>query len=192
MPTKDRYQELLAKTKEEFPRFRVTRRKNSWLRPVFWILSKTLRRKFENFTTTIFSHMYVGEGWDDLSQNEKYQVLRHEKTHVHQFHYWPLGKRLWFLNHLAVAICYLAVLPVLWTFRAKFEREGYTQTMLVWYELYGPFSDISMEYWARRMATTFSSSTYAWMWTRTSAYAWAMETMRRINDGEIRNEKESF
>jgi hypothetical protein len=44
-----------------------------------------------------------------------------------------------------------------------------------------------MEDWARWMAETFGSAMYLLMWRGKPAYAWAMDTMRKINAGEITN-----
>jgi hypothetical protein len=184
----DRYQILAGKTRKEYPRFNVKKRDSSWLRFPFWVLKKITRNDYRTFTTTIFSTMYVGETWERKTQNEKYKTLRHEKKHIRQFHCFPFGRWAWPINHLIMALLYLLVLPIILTFRAKFEREGYTQSMLVHYELEGPFSDEDMESWARWIANTFGTGTYFWMWRKKAAYAWAMQTMRAINAGEIRND----
>lgn len=183
----NRYQELHARVKSQYPRFSVTPRDSSWLMPIFWVLKKVTRQDYKTFTTTVFSTMYVGPSWEKKSSDEKYKTLRHELIHIRQFHEFPLPRWLWPVNHLLMALCYLLVLPVVLTMRAKFEREGYTQSMLVHYEFEGPFSDREMESWARWLAGTFGGSAYMWMWRKKKAYAWAMATMRKINAGEISN-----
>lgn len=186
----DRFDELSARTKAEFPRFNVRERDKSWLRWIFGPLSKILGQDYSTFTTTIFSTMYVGAGWQHDTPNEKYQTLRHEMQHIDQFHHWPLGRRLWPVNHVIMAFCYLFVLPLFWTLRARFERAGYTQTLLVEFELHGAFSQDRMESNARWMAETFGGGSYFYMWRRKAAYAWAMETQRKILAGEITNPKD--
>jgi hypothetical protein len=157
------------------------------LAPIFWLLSKITRRDYSGFNTTIFSTMYVGPDWATDSSTSRYKSLRHEMKHIDQFHRWPLGRWAWPVNHLLTSIAYLLILPVLWTLRARFEREGYTQTLLVEYELNGPFSDARMEDNARWMADTFGGAAYLFMWRKSAAYAWAMDTQRKINAGEISN-----
>jgi hypothetical protein len=186
----DRYQILANRTRKEFPRFNTKKRDSSWLKPIFWVLKKITRQDYKTFTTTVFSTMYVGPAWDDKSQDEKYKTLRHEKKHIRQFHCFPLGRWAWPVNHLLMAMCYLLFLPFILTMRAKFEREGYTESLLVHFELNGPFSDREMEGWARWLADTFGGSAYAWMWRRKKAYAWAMKTMHAINAGEIKNDRD--
>jgi hypothetical protein len=187
MPEANRYEILVKRVRALYPRFNVKKRDSSWLLPIFWLLSKVTGQSYDNFTTTIFSTMYVGPNWEKKSVDRKYRTLRHELKHIKQFHCFPLGRWAWPLNHLLMALCYLLILPFVLTMRSRLEREGYTQTLLVEFELDGPFTDERMEYNARWLSGTFGGSAYAWMWRKTAAYAWAMETMRKINAGEIRN-----
>lgn len=186
MPT-SRYQILAERTKSQYPRFNKRPRDESWLKPIFWLLAKVTGTDYSSFHTTIFSTMYTGPRWENMSDFQRYRLLRHEKKHIRQAHCFPLGRKLWPVNHLLWAICYLLLLPFFLTFRSKFEREGYTQSLLVDFEENGPLSDKEMEGNARWLAKTFGGSAYAWMWTGNKAYAWAMETQRKINSGEITN-----
>lgn len=181
----EHYRTFAHKVRSDYPRFNVKQRDKSWLRPIFWLLREITKQDYRSFTTTIFSTMYVGPDWEKKSDVAQYKTLRHEAVHIKQFHCFPLGRRAWPINHALMAICYLLILPVFWTMRAKFEREGYIQTMLVEYELHGPFSESKMEEWGRWMAGTFGGGAYAWMWTGNKGYEWAMDTMRKINAGEI-------
>ena len=180
-----RYHALAFQVKNKYPRFNVKERNKSWLMPIFWVLSRLTGQSYDNFTTTIFSTMYVSSSWSEKSDERKYRTLRHEEVHIEQFHCFPLGRWAWPINHLLMSLCYLLLLPAIFSMRAKFEREGYTQTLLVEFELGGPFSEDRMEYNARWLAETFGGSAYAWMWTRKKAYAWSMDTMRKINAGDI-------
>jgi hypothetical protein len=186
----DRFTVLSDLIKTRHPRFSVVRRDRSWLAPIFWLLRQVTGQDYSNFTTTIFSTMYVGEDWGSSSANAKYKTLRHEMVHVDQFHRWPLGRWAWPINHVLMSLAYLLVLPAVWTLRAKFEREGYTQTLLVEHELGGPFTDARMEDNARWLTQIFSGPAYLFMWRKQATYAWAMETQRKINAGEISNSRD--
>lgn len=188
----DRYQTLLARIQKEFPRFCVKVRSKTWLHFIFRFLSFVGRRDLSGFTTTIGSTMYVSDDWEKRSPDDRYSTLRHELVHVRQFYQWPLGRWIWPLNHFLMGLCYLLVLPVFLTMRAKFERAGYTQTMLVQRELQNtPLSDEQMESNARWMVATFTGSGgYFWMWTKRATYNWAMETQRLINKGTIINNQD--
>lgn len=186
----NRFEILRRQTRAEFPRFTIKQRQRSWLRPVFWLLEKLTGRSYSTFTTTIASTVYVGDAWDDHSNDGKYAILRHEKVHIEQVHRWPLGRRLWPVNHIIFMLGYLLLLPVLWTLRAHFERAGYTQTLLVQFELNGKISDYQMERNAVWISELFGGSAYLFMWRRHAAYAWAMQTQHKINDGTITNPKD--
>jgi hypothetical protein len=187
MPTENRYEQLALRVKALYPRFNQRPRDKSWLRPLFWLLGKITRTDYSTFHTTVWSTMYTGPRWEKMNDKARYRLLRHEMKHIKQAHCFPFGRRLWPVNHLLQGICYILILPFFVTFRAKFEREGYTQSLLAEFELYGPFGEEKMESRARWMANTFGGSTYAWMWTKKKAYEWAMDTMRKINAGEISN-----
>lgn len=187
MTPQDPFPVLLGRVKREFPGFRIKDRKKSFLQPVFWLLEKITRRNYDTFTTTIGSTMYVGPLWYKRSSRSKYRNLRHELMHVRQFYCWPLGRWAAPLNHVLMALCYLLVLPIVLTMRARFEREGYKQTLLVEYELYGQISEERMEGNARWLADTFGGPAYLFMWTKKAAYDWAMRTQRQINQGLISN-----
>lgn len=189
----NRYDVLATRTKAAFPRFRVMKRSASWwMSALFWLLGKVLRRPdgFSHFATTIFSTIYVPEGWDSYTDRQKYDLLRHEKRHIRQAHEFPLGRWAWPVNHLLWAISYILLpVPFFWTLRAYFEREGYTQNLLVMYEMQGgAIPDKQMEAQATYLTGIFAGPSYAWMWTKKSCYAWVMETMRKINTGELKNE----
>ena len=187
----DRYKILFDRLKKDYPRLQVKIRSQTWLGIVFRILSFFTRKDYSNFTTTLGSTLYVEDHWNELSSDRRYAALRHEIMHVRQFHRWPLGRWAWPLNHLIMALAYLLLLPVFWTMRAHFEREGYTQTLLVRCELQGEhFSDLQMEANARWMVEMFCTSAYLWMWTRRKTYDWAMETQRKINEGTIINDRD--
>ena len=186
----NRYELLADKVRRDFPRFTVKKRDESWLRWIFWVLQHLTGQNYDSFTTTIFSTMYVGATWDRKPNDARYELLRHEKVHIEQFHNFPLGRKLWPVNHVLMSLCYLFVLPVFWTFRAKFERAGYTQSLLVQFELGGELTQKHMEHNAAWIAETFGGPAYFFMWRKKAAYAWAMETQRKINAGKIANHRD--
>jgi hypothetical protein len=176
------YTQLEAEVRKEFPRFSQRPRDKSWLAPIFWLLSKVTGTDYDGFHTTVFSTMYTGPRWERMSSKQRWKLLMHEKEHIAQFHCFPLGRWAWPVNHLLMALCYILILPFFFTFRAKFERAGYMASIRAEYDLYGPFDSKKMEDWARWLAGTFGGSAYAWMWTRSRAYAWAMKSMQQVNE----------
>ena len=93
---------------------------------------------------------------------------------------------MWVVNAFLMGFCYMFVLPVRWTKRAQFEREGYYQSILVRYELGHLRSVIDRNEMANWLADTFSNGSYAWMWDWNEAYLWAMGVMNGFdNDPDV-------
>lgn len=181
-----KYTDLLKEATITHKSFRVVERRGTWLGAIFWVLEKLTRTSRSTFHTTIGSTMYVGDNWLQKSDEERYRTLRHELVHVRQFHDWPLGPTFWVLNHIIFSLCYLLLLPARWTFRARFEREAYEETLLAEAEARGGvIPEERMEYNARWLAETFGGPMYFWMWNRKAAYAWAMRTQRAISAGDL-------
>lgn len=203
-----RFERLWEKVQEEIPGARVLQRSEStFLKVIFGVLGFlvklfTLWRvkpNWSGFTTTISRTMYVPDGfWEDgkdWDDERRYRLLRHELVHMRQFREWPMKflarPWLWPINAVIMGFCYIFAFPVIWTFRAKFEREGYTQSMLTRYEIRGNRSANQKKWYAEHMGKTFGTSVYFWMWTRKAAEKWAMETMEKIERGEIRNDRDN-
>ena len=198
-----RFDRLWARTQREIPGARIVLRKDStFLAVVFgalgWLLKVvTFGKKkidYSAFATTIGRTLYMPDGylwWDDV---EKYRRLRHELVHLRQFRCWPfpfLGHRgVWRINAVLMGLCYLLVLPAFLTMRAHFERAGYTQTMLVRWEMGGLRSTRDRERHIAWLVRTFSTGKYFWMSTAKRTKKWASTTMLQIMDGEICNDRD--
>lgn len=181
------YEAMLRRIRTEFPKFKVVNRDDTWLRHPFRLLRKVTKSDYFNFVTTIGQTVYVGPGWKDRPDISKYKVLRHELVHLRQFRVFPFGASWRYLNLTLFAFFYLFVLPAFWTYRARFEREAYAQTLLVQYELEGAISDRDMGENTKRMVRIFTGPAYFWMARKKATYTWAMELQRKINRGEMVN-----
>jgi hypothetical protein len=85
------------------------------------------------------------------------------------------------VNAAVFSLCYLFVLPCRWTFRAKFEREAYRETIAAMHECYGTlYFSSRREEMADWIAGIFGSSRYFWMWNRHDAKKWALEVADEI------------
>ena len=151
-----RYDLLVRKVRAEFPELAIVPRKGTWLGLFFGLMTKLTGANYDHMVTTIGSTIYVGDSWANRTDDGKYKTLRHELIHIRQFHGWPFGYHWPRINHALFSIFYLLVLPALWTYRARFEREAYTQTLLVDRELHGPISDLDMELNAEAMVLRFT------------------------------------
>lgn len=195
-----RYDQLLAKLKEEIPGFRVLKYRESWfIRSIHFLVKLITFGKFDpgesGFKQMIGRTMYVPNNWDDLTDRLRYISLRHEAVHGRQFREWPFKflsiPVLWRINFLLFSLAYLFVMiPGVWSMRAKFEREGYTQTLLTMYELDGQYSLSTAQRQVKFLGEVFSGPQYFWMWRKSKARKWAAATMLAIETGWITNERD--
>lgn len=186
MNEKFNFEELWKDVKKEFPRAKIVRKdKSLFMKIVFSLLFFTGIDYINNFVTTIGCTVYVPPSWDEggYSEYRKYSVIRHERVHMRQFRLWPFGKYFFWINPLLMGFCYITVFPVFWTLRAKFEREGYTQNMLVSYERTGT---IDADYWIKKLEPIFCGPKYCWMDTKKSLRKWVRKTVEDIKSGKIK------
>lgn len=163
-----RLDQLCAELKQEFPKLRMQEKRRHWywrvLRYLILVLTFGGNRRFlGGFTTTIRQTIaWSDEKWEKIDrrldsnwEDRVWSTLMHEREHLRQFkRYTTIGMSLLYL---------LVFFPVgLSWFRARFEREGYLQTLRCWYAL-----DPS---WARHpkakrwWVDQFTGPNYAWCW----------------------------
>ncbi|MCF6205302.1 MAG: hypothetical protein L3J47_00210 [Sulfurovum sp.] len=185
---------MKLRVEAEIQGFKVVLHKNSaFMLAIHFVLKVLSLGKVvpARYTTTIGKTMYVPNNWPILGDQAKYAILRHEVVHLRQFRQWPFrfldyrGLRL--VNALLFGVAYLLALPTLWTLRAKFEREAYTQTMLVVFEDRGEFTTRKRQALARNMGIHFGGPGYLYMWNRARAKEWANKVMDDIESGKITN-----
>jgi hypothetical protein len=193
----NRFDILWARVQEEIPGAKIVLRKDSlFLKIIDRLLRILTRNKFDprEFTTTIGKTMYVDGDWYIKSDQERYLTLRHELIHMRQFRRWPFKfldyPVLRLINLVIFSFCYLLVLPLKWTLRSSFEREAYTQTLLVHYEIAGSYTlDRAMRITAH-MSRNFGGPAYFYMWDSHAARKWAAKTMLAIEGGKIKNDRD--
>lgn len=197
-----RFEHLWERTKAEIPGARIVNKKNSaFMQTIFTVLTFlvkvfTLGRgkaDWSGYTTTIWRTMYVPADFFHWRDEDKYRLLRHELVHLRQFRRWPLAflEPVWPVNAVIMSFCYILVLPVILTFRARFECAGYTQSMLSWFEIHKEFTPHYRAAKADQMADTFGGSAYFFMSTRNKSRTWAHKTMDNIELGDISNEHDN-
>jgi hypothetical protein len=193
----DRYDQLLARIKEEIPEVKIIKFKDSWFIRMIHVFLKILTfGKFEpdTYTTTIGTRMYVRDSWDHKPDQEKYLILRHEVIHMRQARRWPFPaldrKGTRWINFFLFSFCYLFAAPTKWTLRAKFEREAYTQTLLTHFEIAGKWYLHMIEHLVAHMGKTFSGPDYFFMWDKMKAMKWAAQTMVDIEERRIVNDRD--
>lgn len=109
----------------------------------------------------------------DFSDPSTYGVLRHEFTHMLDQKDHPI----WF------HISYMLVLPAIWTMRAHWEVRGYTQQMIVEYELLGRVEDSTLDW----IASQFTDPMYVWMYPFPDKIRTKLEDIRKgIENGDVK------
>lgn len=151
LPPDAEYERVLDETVEEFPKFLVVKKSESrFMKLIAWLLffNKTF---MTGYVTTIGNRMYVPDHWgeDGLSNAA---TLRHERVHLRQ------QKRYGFLLY---AFLYLLVLPAVFTFRAKLEKEAYEESMRAWLA-YGGEKAFTLRR-KDQLIKQFTGGSYGWM-----------------------------
>lgn len=136
---------------------------------------------FAGMTTTI-RHTVVFDGakpdksaleW--LETTPSYTTtLKHEFVHMRDADQSPI----WFF------LSYLFVLPVLWTWRAKWEMRGYSQNLVQHYRRHGCIDEAKVQ----RTIDIFCGSHYLWMATRKLADRMVREVVRDIESNQIKDD----
>ncbi len=157
----EKYRELLGEIEREFPRFQIIPKDEAPSQKLIhlslWLLTfGAMNSYLSGYHTTIGQKVYVAPSWKTLPPESQYQVLRHELVHIRQFRKYTF---------FGMAFLYLLVpFPFgLSFFRAKFEKEGYEESIRAAAEIHG------IEYVASRsfrdnVIQQFTSSAYGWMW----------------------------
>jgi hypothetical protein len=157
----DRYRALLDEIRREFPRFRLVKKTDSaFQRAIGATLAVVTlggqRVYLTRYQTTIGQTVYVTADWDELPAAQRYVTMRHERAHLRQFRRYTL---------VGMAFLYLLVplpLGLAWC-RARFEWEGYAETIRAAAEVHGR-PHVESERFQEDIVRQFTSAAYGWMW----------------------------
>lgn len=160
MLSREGYVDLLLELKEEFPDFRIVKKKQSNLMKLFDVSLRVisfgaLSNFMSDFITTVGNIVYVPDSWDAWSPSRKAITLRHERVHMRQAR--DVGRIKFFVSYL------LLPFPTVFAhFRAKFEKEAYEESLRAYYEYYGAkfFTPALRQY----IINNFTTANYIWMW----------------------------
>jgi hypothetical protein len=152
---------MLARLREEFPRFAVVSKRNSPLsRAIDFALRVitvgTQRRYLTHYHTVLGYTLFLPDSWASTRELDRVIVLRHERIHL-------LQRRR--LGMLPFAFLYLMpVLPLGLAYgRARLEWEAYRETLRATAELHGIEAARSPAL-RREIVGRFLDGSYGWMW----------------------------
>lgn len=175
----NRYDELVAALRLEFPGMRIVRKDRSPLhRAIHWFLVAItlgkMRDYLSSYQTTIGYTIYVTSDWDEWPADERYVTLRHEAVHLRQF-------RRWTLPGMALAYVFLPLpLGLAWC-RAAFEKEAYAETIRAAREVWGRAHVVAPSFRAN-VVEQFVSASYGWMWPfRRSLERWYDDVLAALD-----------
>ncbi len=156
-----RYQALLDEIREEFPRFRIVRKVDAPLQRLIGALLRVLTFGAQDvyltrYQTTIGQTVYVTSDWDELPASQRYITMRHERAHLRQF-------RRYTLPGMAILYVLLPLPAGLSWFRARFEWEGYEESIRAAAEVHGR-AFVEEPSFRAGIVRQFTSGAYGWMW----------------------------
>lgn len=154
-----RTEAFLEEIRREFPRFSIKKKRSSRLqRAIHTALAiATLggqRVYLTHYHTVLFGTLWVPDSWDQMSDDDRYVLLRHERVHLHQ------RKRL---GDVAMAFVYLVpFFPLFLAYgRARLEWEAYIETIRATAEVHGLEAAASLR---AQIVRRFTGPDYGWMW----------------------------
>ena len=169
--TREDVRNYMEGLKTEFPGLKIHEKRARWLD---WIFHLPLIKKLEwyNATQAIGKSIYLSDQWDNFTSESQMGILLHERQHLLQFQKYGV---------FLMAILYLFVFfPVgLAYFRAKFERQGYAQSVLAKVRYHGATKGV-YDQCKEMYLRTFTTSFYFWTWPfKKQVLAWFEEDWER-------------
>ncbi len=167
---------LLAQMQAEFPRFRIRKKRESALQKAIHVALAIItlggqRVYMTRYHTVLFGTLWVPDAWDQMTDEDKYILLRHERVHLQQRA--RLGD---------VAMTFLYLVPFFPLFlaygRARLEWEAYVETLRATAELRGVAAAEALR---EHIKQRFTGAEYGWMWPFPRSFdRWFDEAMADI------------
>lgn len=152
---------LLREILEEFPRFRLREKAGDRLSLLIGLTLKVItaggqRTYLSRYHTVLGSTLYLAPTWHQMTDEERYVLLRHERVHLRQRRrYTSVGMALLYL---------IPILPLGLAYgRARIEWEAYCETLAAAAEVWGILA-VKEPNFRRQIVERFVSADYGWMW----------------------------
>lgn len=155
----ERLTDLLREIEGEFPSFAIKKKRESGLQKAIDLALKIVtfggqRVYMTRYHTVLFGKLWVPDAWDDMTDDDKYILLRHERVHLRQ------RKRM---GDVAMAFVYLVpFFPLFFAYgRARMEWEAYVETIRATVEVKGVAEAEALR---DGIVSRFTGPDYGWMW----------------------------
>src|SRR5262249_19780505 len=126
---------FVSTMKKDFPAFDILYKQQSKLHRAIDVLLRVvtlgrMRTYLSHYHTVLFGKLWVPDKWDEMSDDDRYILLRHERVHLEQ------RKRM---GDLVMGFVYLIpFFPIGLAYgRARIEWEAYVETIRATHEVYG-------------------------------------------------------
>jgi hypothetical protein len=150
---------FVAAMKHDFPRFEILYKRTSKLHRAIHVALAIvtfggMRTYLSHYHTVLFGKLWVPDKWDEMSDEDRYILLRHERVHCEQ------RRRM---GDLVMAFVYLVpFFPIGLAYgRARIEWEAYVETIRATCEVYGLERAKRLE---PELVRRFTGADYGWMW----------------------------
>lgn len=169
---------FVAAMKRDFPTFDVRYKRTSDLQraihvAVMIVTFGAMRTYLTRYHTVLFGVLWVPDAWDEMSDDARYVLLRHERVHLEQ------RARM---GDVVMAVRYLSwplPLGLAWG-RARIEWEAYVETIRATDEVFGRRRAEALE---DEIVRRFTSADYGWMWPfATQVRGWFREAVAALPD----------
>jgi hypothetical protein len=154
-----RFEQLLAEMQAEFPGFAIRKKRVSALQRAIHVALAIItfggqRVYLTRYHTVLFGTLWVPDAWDDMSDDDRYVLLRHERVHLRQ------RRRL---GDVGMTFVYLVpFFPLFLAYgRARLEWEAYVETIRATAEVFGLEAAESLR---PQIVRRFTGPDYGWMW----------------------------
>lgn len=152
-------QTLMHELKNEFPKFSIQKKRNSFLQLAIHVFLAAItfggqRVYLTRYHTVLFGTLWVPDAWDEMSDDDKFILLRHERVHLRQ------RKRM---GDIVMTFLYLIpFFPLFLAYgRARIEWEAYIETLRATAEIYGVSAAEELR---ASIKQRFVGPEYGWMW----------------------------
>jgi hypothetical protein len=154
-----RHAAFLDEICSEFPRFAIVKKRGDRLQRAIHVLLACItlggqRVYLTHYHTAMFGKLYVPDCWDEMDDDSRYILLRHERVHLRQ------RKRMGDVWMALVYIFPIFPLGLAWG-RARIEWEAYEETIRATYEVHGIRAARLLK---REIVRRYTSGDYGWMW----------------------------
>ena len=169
----ERTDAFLDEIQAEFPDFRLRYKRTSRLQRVIHAALATVtlggqRSYLTRYHTVMFGTLWVPDAWDEMTDLDRYILLRHERVHLRQ--------RARMGDAWMTFVYLVPIFPVFLALgRARIEWEAYRETLRATAEVHGL---AAAERLRAGIVERFTGPDYGWMWPFPRAInAWFDEAM---------------